>query len=72
MQVNPDGQVVAESSPIDWALKGAPRCPFACQQEGELSYSNSFFYTRQQAGTYKNMVDVAPLLSEVIGALCLP
>ena len=52
-------------------LEGAKRYAFFCQKERELSYINSFFNHRQHAGTDKDMVEVAPLLSEEVSAFGL-
>ena len=71
MQVNPNGQVIANASLIDRTLKGAPRRAFFCQEEWELSYGNLPFDGRQHVGTYEDMVDVSPHLAKVICAFGL-
>ena len=71
MQVNPNGQVIANASLIDRTLKGAPRRAFFCQEEWELPYRYLPFDGRQHVGTYEDMVDVAPHLAKVICAFGL-
>ena len=63
--------MVAEATFVNRTLEGAKWHAFLCQKERVLSYINSFLHHGQHAGTYKDMVEVAPLLSEKVSAFGL-